>query len=205
MFEYYFYPKAIIGLGLFCGTALMMIVSYVVCFVLLEGYYKAPWQWLRDALRYDSVKELLGKTEEMLLQASLPRLWIGTEHFAYQGPLLSLVWMWGILVLLLGLVLYPVRAFLYLLRRYVVRPLWLLMPWLRPTLAFLFLSIVMDPMTCAIMMQPAGVHRLDKNGWRIFHGSVFVSNATWGLMVWTGVETLQALAPGLWEKLEAFF
>lgn len=69
------------------------------------------------------------------------------------------------------------------------------------TLAFLYLSLWHDPMTCLILMRPKDTHVMGRREWLLFLGSVFASNAAWGLMVWAGVETIEALLPALWSGI----
>ncbi len=183
----------------------MMVASWLICLFFLWGYDNWPWQWLRDALRYESLKGFGKEVEEELLHPEPPKFLLGTKEFADRGPWILFSWLWGLIKAVLGVLLILARVLLYLFRKHILRPLWLALPWLRPTLLFLYLSLAFDPMTTAIMMRPQGKHTMGKGDWAIFYGSVFISNASWGLMIWTGVETLEALVPGIWDKLNGLF
>ena len=63
---------------------------------------------------------------------------------------------------------------------------------------FLYLSIWFDPMTCVIFMRPAGQYLMTPAYWTVFGLSVVISNAIWGLLVYTGVETVSALLEHVW-------
>ena len=58
---------------------------------------------------------------------------------------------------------------------------------------FLYLSLWFDPMTCTIFMRPADHHRMSFGYWTLFGASVLVSNLAWALLVFTGMETADAL------------
>jgi hypothetical protein len=62
---------------------------------------------------------------------------------------------------------------------------------------FLYLSLWFDPMTCTIFMRPADRYQMTRAYWLIFGLSVFVGNAVWGLLIYTGVETFGALIGAL--------
>jgi hypothetical protein len=61
------------------------------------------------------------------------------------------------------------------------------------TSLFLYLTVWFDPMTCTIFMRPADHYRMTPRYWTLFAISVFIGNATWGLLVYFGVESVQAL------------
>lgn len=65
---------------------------------------------------------------------------------------------------------------------------------------FTYLSVVFDPMTCLVLLRPAGLHRMGAAEWRVFLGSVLVSNAVWGVIVWLGVEAVMEVFPALAER-----
>ena len=65
--------------------------------------------------------------------------------------------------------------------------------WTAQTGLFLYLSLWFDPMTCTIFMRPADHYRMTPRYWTLFALSVFIGNALWGLLVYFGVESVQAL------------
>lgn len=204
LFEYILYPTAIIQLGLVCGTGLMMFVSFLVCWGLLVLYDWVSSHWVRDALGFETLKEVMGRAEILFLNPKFPKVLIRpAKYIMYVGPGMLILVLWGALMLCLSVLLYPLRIILYTLRRFVIKPAWLWLPWLRSVLLFFYLSLVFDPMTCVVLLRPQGKHRMDVGDWIIFLLSVLISNIVWGLMVWTGVETLEALMPGIWEKAAA--
>lgn len=204
--EYVLYPISILQFGLFTGTGLMMLLSFLNSFVLLLVYDWVSTKWVRDALGLETLKEVMGKVEQTTLYPGFPKLLVDSAKYVmYNGPLMTVVVFWGLLAVVFGIVLYPLRVVLYALRRFIIRPLWLKVPWIRPTIVFFYLSLVFDPMTCTVMMRPKGTHTMGGRDWTIFFLSVVVGNVVWGLMVWTGVETLEALMPGIWEQAEMLF
>ena len=58
---------------------------------------------------------------------------------------------------------------------------------------FLYLSVWFDPMTCTIFMRPADHYAMSPKYWSIFAISVLLSNGCWALLVYFGVESVQAL------------
>ncbi|MBW6496284.1 MAG: hypothetical protein K0B16_17365 [Burkholderiaceae bacterium] len=58
---------------------------------------------------------------------------------------------------------------------------------------FLYLTVWFDPMTCTIFMRPADHYRMSPRYWSIFALSVLISNGYWALLVYFGVESVQAL------------
>ena len=63
---------------------------------------------------------------------------------------------------------------------------------------FLYLSICFDPMTCVIFMRPTDHYRMTPSYWVVFGLSVFIGNALWGMLIYTGVETIGALLGHFW-------
>lgn len=232
-FEYVWYPWMILKTGLFTGTGIMMLASFLVCLGLVKFY-----DWLStinvenlesafqrrlvctfaDALGFETLKDVMASATSALINPEPPRLWVRPQwHKSWYVSLvrtpkhqvervvsfigsrmLSLI---SVTVSVVCLALYPVRGILYLVRSLVVRPLWIQFPWIHRTLLFLYLTLVFDPMACVILMRKKHDHRMKRKEWGIFLGSVFLSNASWGILVWVGVETFTSLFPILWEKL----
>jgi hypothetical protein len=57
-FEYALYPYAILHLGLVYGTAVMMFLSFLICWGLIALYDKVANMGLRDALGFETIKDV---------------------------------------------------------------------------------------------------------------------------------------------------
>lgn len=57
VFDFVFYPLAVIELGLVAGTAVMMAASFAICLVLLLLYDRLAHAGFRDLLCFESIKE----------------------------------------------------------------------------------------------------------------------------------------------------
>lgn len=57
-FEYALYPYAILHLGLIYGTAVMMFLSFLICWGLIALYDKVGNMGLRDALGFETIKDV---------------------------------------------------------------------------------------------------------------------------------------------------
>jgi hypothetical protein len=153
VFNYILYPYVLIKLGLITGTAIMMVLSFFICWGFVRLYDWVSMNWVRDALGFETIKEAVNDLSEWLER----RQTVG--RIARESK----------------------PAF--------------------KSVSFLYFTLIHDPMVCLILMRPRHTHMMGKDEWKIFLGSVFLSNVTWGLMVWVGVETIQSLFPALWQQL----
>lgn len=154
VFEFVFYPAAIISFGPIKGIGIMMIASFLVCWGLIYLYDWLSNNVVRDALGFETIKEAAGEIQEWASKKWPFRNWEmvpGGTGFA--------------------------------------------------VFSFLYLSLWHDPMTCLILMRPKDKYTMGKREWSLFLVSVFLSNAAWGLMVWLGVETVEAIFPSLWTRI----
>lgn len=226
--EYVLYPVSIVGLGLVKGTGLMMLVSFLLCWGLTALYdwlsaraQNAPaassWRIWMDALGFETLKGAMADAETDLLEPQAPRFWLsyswGRSWYAWLlrppvRPLEVFVDVLGLvlirsvqfLVAVLGIVLYPLRVALYLVRLFVVKPLWLRFPKTRRVVLFFHLSVFFDPMTTIILMRPINHFRMGFKEWQIFLASVVISCSAWALLVWLGAESIFAVWPIIVEK-----
>jgi len=63
---------------------------------------------------------------------------------------------------------------------------------------FVYLSVMFDPMTCLIIMRPKDRHAMGIGEWKTFLGSVVLSNVSWGILIWFGIETITELWGMIW-------
>lgn len=182
-FEYGLYPYAEYRCGVFLGTALMMALSAVICWLFIVLYDYVSNNWVRDALGLESVKEAWSQFE----------LWvvgIGDLAVKIKRTILSAI----VCLILSGPI--AVASFLALvfvgwcIHRLVLVPV--TKKWVA-ALPFLYFSLFWDPMTTLIMLRPSHAYSMGVREWKIFCGSVFVSNASWGVLVWVGVESFRGL------------
>lgn len=65
-FEYVLYPYAILSLGLVFGTTVMMFLSFLTCWGFITLYDKVGNMGLRDALGFETIKEIAEGTRKHL-------------------------------------------------------------------------------------------------------------------------------------------
>jgi hypothetical protein len=193
--EFYLYPVSIIGLGLVYGTGVMMLLSLVLCLLLIWLYdwvstsheelpawhpvwakriERAILPHLKDALGFETLKEVMGETVSVILEPELPKIQNGWRR-------------------VFSILTYAFRIASYAVRRFLVRPVWIRFPKSRRFLLFLYLSLAHDPMTCMILMRPAHHHSMGRKEWTVFLSSVIVSCGSWALLVWLGIESYSEL------------
>lgn len=59
--------------------------------------------------------------------------------------------------------------------------------------AFVVLSVRFDPFITTAFLRHGSYNGLSRRDWRIFCGSVILSNASWAVVCWGGVEALKKL------------
>lgn len=58
---------------------------------------------------------------------------------------------------------------------------------------FFYLSVWFDPMTCTIFMRPTSCYEMTPKFWGIFAMSTIVSNGCWAILMYLGIESVQAI------------
>ena len=69
-------------------------------------------------------------------------------------------------------------------------------------LAFLFLCLKYDAFITTVYMRRRGSHRMTPRDWKIFWGSMLLSNLWWALVVFGAMETFKGVAPSVFAVLQ---
>lgn len=202
-FEYGLTPYVILKTGLVYGTLILMALSFLVCWLLTLVYDYVSINWVRDAMGLETIKEIHADFEEWRKGDSRLLRYARVLSRAVKTPFVWVFSKWpepreherenrDILAGshhddLIGSRIKVSRRFvsLEISKQQLV--------------LFLFLSLFKDPMTTLIIFRPANSHTIGRREWGIFLASVFISNASWALTVWTGIEVVDLVFPGFRE------
>jgi hypothetical protein len=134
VFDYVLYPTVVYKFGVLIGGALMTLLSFLICLILLQFYDWAKHDWLGiEAIK--NIKEYKGDK----------RIGQFTSWVMKKGD----------------------------------------------SIAFLFLSLRFDPFITTAYMRHGKYNGMSKRDWKIFTGSLLISNVYWTLACYMGITVFE--------------